>query len=892
MRTSTLLFIACLTGFAVQAQKKPGNPPAVMATDTAKKPVPAAATGPKPYHEVITPAAITQKGLFTVHFLKDRYYFEIPDSLLGRDILIVNRISKAAAEDRNQMMGYAGDEISDNVVRWERGTTNKLFLKVISYGERSKDSSETGMYRSVLNSSVQPIVASFDVKAYGAGGSGNGGANGGSGNVGGDGGSGNGGANGGSGSTVIDVTDYLNTDNEVFYFHPWIKSTLKLGAQLNDRSYISSIRAFPMNVEIKSVKTYSKAAAGAALPGFTALPPSGIPLTYELNSSIVLLPAVPMKARYADARVGYFSANYVDFDADNQRVKRLGVITRWRLEPKPEDREKYLRGELVEPAKPIVFYIDPATPSQWVPYLIQGVNDWNKAFEQAGFKNAITAMRAPADSTWSIDDARHNVIVYKPSEIPNASGPHVHDPRSGEIIETHVNWYHNVMQLVHDWYMLQAGAVDPRARKMHFDDSLMGQLIRFVLSHEIGHTLGLRHNFGSSSTVPVEKLRDKAWVEAHGHTPSIMDYARFNYVAQPEDHIGPAGLFPRIGDYDKWAIQWGYKWMPQFADAAAEAAALNRLIIDSVGHNKRLWFGTEQDYFDPRSQNEDLGDDGVVASNYGIKNLQRILPNLLEWTREPNEGYENATSMYVQLIKQYNQYMAHVAKIVGGSYSTPKSVEESGPVYEVVPYEKQKAAVAFFNKQLFKTPSWLINADLIGRTNVDLVSYIKGAQDKVLHRILGPEIVYKLVEDEAVADGAAAAGGASTAAGGAKKVYTATELMSDLRKDIWSELDTHAPIDMYRRNLQKRHVAHLANLLWTSNIISLTQLGGVVFGMLVPAPAQSDVGSLARASLVQLREDIRKALPMATGLSKYHLQDMVARINEALAPVQQVKQAL
>jgi len=586
-----------------------------------------------------------------------------------------------------------------------------------------------------------------------------------------------------------------------------------------------------------------------------------------------------MKARYADARVGYFSANYVDFDADREGVKKLGVITRWRLEPRDEDIERYKRGELVEPKKPIVFYIDPATPKQWVPFLIQGVDDWQKAFEQAGFKNAIYALEAPKDSTWSIDDARHNVIVYKPADVANASGPHVHDPRSGEIIETHVNWYHNVMRLVHDWYMIQAGAVDPRARKMEFDDSLMGQLIRFVSSHEIGHTLGLRHNFGSSSTVPVEKLRDKAWVEAHGHTPSIMDYARFNYVAQPEDSISEKGLFPRIGDYDRWAIEWGYKWLPQYAGADAEKSFLNKWIIDSVDHNHRLWFGTEQDYYDPRSQNEDLGDDGVVASNYGIKNLQRILPHLQQWTRVPDEGYDDARSLYVQLIGQYEQYMAHVAKIIAGSYSTPKAVEEPGPVYQPVPYEKQKAAMAFFNKQLFTTPSWLIDTALVSRTNIDMISYIKVAQDKVLKRILGPEIVYKLLVDEAMYGGSG------------KKLYTADDLMTDLRKDIWTELDTHKPIDLYRRNLQKRHIANLSELLWNSNILSLTQLGGAIFAMMIAAPTQSDVGSLARASLVQLRDDIRKALPAATGATKYHLQDMVTRITELLQPVQQVTQA-
>ena len=904
----TILCAFFITGMDVRviAQKKEAPRP-VMAADTSKKTAAVPSTGPKPYREVITAGARIQRGLFNVDFLKDHYYFEIPDSLMGRDILIVNRIAKSAAEDRAQMMGYAGDEIGNNVIRFEKGPSNRVFLKSVSFGERSQDSSETGMYRSVLNSSLQPIVAAFDIKAFASGGDGGGGDVDGSvpggvgaGSAAGRAASGSVAGVGHDGAVVIDVTDYLNSDNEIFYFQPRAKSALSVGGQLNDRSYINRIRSYPMNIEIETVKTYSKVAGTSPIPGLAALPASGIPLTFELNSSMVLLPAVPMKARYADARVGYFSANYIDFDANPQGVKRQGVITRWRMEPKEEDIEKYKRGELVEPQKPIVYYIDPATPKQWVPFLIQGVNDWQKAFEQAGFKNAIIAREAPADSNWSIDDARHNVIVYKPSDIANASGPNIHDPRSGEIMETHVNWYHNVMRLVHDWYMVQAGAVDPRARTMKFDDSLMGQLIRFVSSHEIGHTLGLLHNFGSSSTVPVEKLRDKAWVETNGHTPSIMDYARFNYVAQPEDHISEKGLFPRIGDYDRWAVEWGYKWMPQYATAAAEAPFLNKLIIDSVGRNKRLWFGTEADYYDPRSQNEDLGDDAVLASSYGIKNLQRILPNLLEWTREPNEGYGNALSLYAQLVGQFNQYMAHVAKLIGGSYSTPKSVEEPGAVYEPVPYEKQKAAMNFFSRYLFTTPSWLINEPLISRTNIDMVSYVKGAQDRVLHRILGPEIVYKLVSEQAMWGGDAAAGAGTPAmaavsgkagAGPAKKLYTATDLFDDLRKDIWSELYTHKPIDLYRRNLQKRHIVYLSGLLAENNIIYITSLGGSLFGMIIPAPSQSDVGSLARAGLVQLREDIRKAIPQATGLSRVHLEDMVARITEGLNPVQSTKQA-
>ena len=371
---------------------------------------------------------------------------------------------------------------------------------------------------------------------------------------------------------------------------------------------------------------------------------------------MVLLPKVPMKPRYFDPRVGYFATGYTDFDANPQGIEEIRMITRWRLEPKPEDVEKYKRGELVEPQKQIVYYIDPATPRKWVPYLIQGVNDWNVAFEKAGFKNAITAKVAPVnDPTWSLEDASHSAIVYKPSDVANASGPHVHDPRSGEILESHINWYHNVMNLVRDWYFIQTAAVDPEARTLRFPDSLMGQLIRFVSSHEVGHTLGLRHNWGSSSTVPVENLRNKAWVEANGHTPSIMDYARFNYVAQPEDNISEKGLFPRIGDYDKWAIEWGYKWMPDANTPEDEVPILNKMTMEKL-KDKRYWFGTETDQDDPRGQNEDLGDNAMKASAYGIKNLQRILVKLPEWTKEANKDYSSLNEMYQQLVAVWQIY--------------------------------------------------------------------------------------------------------------------------------------------------------------------------------------------------------------------------------------------
>jgi hypothetical protein len=540
--------------------------------------------------------------LFWVHKVEDKYYFEIPDAMIGRDILVVSILSKAPADG----VSYAGDAINQKTIRFDKGPKDKIFLKVMSFLETSKDSTE-GMYKNVLNNNLQAIASAFDVKAYSKDSTG----------------------------SVIDVTDYISGDNDVFFFSANSKRSLRLtGPSQADKSYIVGLKSFPTNIEIITVKSYTSTPAatgdGTDFPGAVA---TGRPLTFELNTSLVVLPKTPMQQRYFDDRVGYFTTQTItDYDLNPQGVDKYRYIARYRLEPKDADIEKYKRGELVEPKKQIVYYIDPTTPKKWVPYLIAGIDDWQIAFESAGFKNAIVGKVAPTyeqDSTFSLEDARHSAVIYKPSDVANASGPNIHDPRSGEIMESHVNWYHNIMSLVHDWYMVQTAAVDPAARKMEFDDTLMGELIRSVISHEIGHTLGLRHNFGSSSTTPVEKLRDKAWVEANGHTASIMDYARFNYVAQPEDNISQIGLFPRIGDYDKWAIEWGYRWFPQAKTSDAEVTLLNKWTIEKIESNKRLWWGDgESGRGDPRSQTEDLGDNSMKASSYGIKNLKRIITNL------------------------------------------------------------------------------------------------------------------------------------------------------------------------------------------------------------------------------------------------------------------------
>lgn len=798
------------------------------------------ATGPKPYNQVITAKAKTDNGLFKVHEVEGRYFFEIADSIINREILAVNRISKAAAGNRASMMGYGGDHIGDNVISFEKGPANKIYLKSISFRERSNDTTEHGMFKSVMSSNIQPLVASFDIKAFAKD------------------------SVSGVKGVVIDVTDYMNGDNDIFFFDAGAKKSLSLTGLLADRSYIKEIKAYPLNIEIRTLKTYMKAPAPG--PGQMGGGPSATPATYELNSSMVLLPAKQMKPRFYDARVGYFATGYVDFDANPHGVKNQSLITRWRLEPKPEDVEKYKRGELVEPKKQIVYYIDPATPKKWVPYLIQGVNDWQVAFEKAGFKNAIVAKEAPKDPSWNIDDARHSVIVYKPSDIPNASGPHVHDPRTGEIIESHINWYHNIMLLLRNWYFIQASAIDPEARKMKFDDKLMGELIRFVSSHEVGHTLGLRHNFGSSATVPVEKLRDKQWVEKNGHTPSIMDYARFNYVAQPEDNVSTKGIFPRIGDYDKWAIEWGYKWLPEFNAPADEATYSNQTIIKRVSADKRLTFGTESDPNDPRNQSEDIGDNAMLASAYGIKNLKRVLPNILNWSKEPNESYENAKTLYTEVVGQWGRYMGHVVKNVGGIYTSPKTVEEKGGMFEHVPFAKQKEAMTFLNAQLFTTPTWLINKELIERTGLNPVDVFQGTQKNVLSRLLNPGTMTKLINGEAL-NGA--------------KAYTVSNLFGDLKTGIWSELSSHKSIDVYRRNLQKAYVDNMTRLV-KAPVASASPQG--MPGMRLMDPTGSDVSSISRAHLTTLAKDIRAAIPAATGMSKYHLQDLLVRINSALDP--------
>lgn len=797
-------------------------------TEVKAAPVKQNINGLKPYAQVITPKAKSSFGFLTVHKVDNNYFFEIPDSMLNRDILIVNRISKAPTSRQKSRVGYPGDILGSKVIRFENKDNKRILVREYSYRERSEN--KDGMFQSVRNSNTQPIVANFGIETIKK--------------------------DSLTRNYVINVSVFLQKENPLFSFDADSKEYIGLLNMVGEGTYIDTLKAFPKNIEISTTVTY-QSKKGMSNVGFLETGSPRIPLTYELNSSMVLLPEVPMKARLFDPRVGYFTVGYTDFDSNPQGIEYKKLITRWRLEPK--DEAAYLRGELVEPKKPITIYIDPATPKKWVPYLIQGVNDWQVAFEKAGFKNAIYALEAPTDDpSWSLEDARHSAIVYKPSDIPNASGPHINDPRTGEILETHINWYHNVMSLLRDWYMIQAGTIDEAARKMQLDDELMGQLIRFVSSHEVGHTLGLRHNFGSSHTVPVEKLRDKVWVEANGHTPSIMDYARFNYVAQPEDGITRAGIFPRIGIYDKWSIEWGYRWLPQFQTPEDEVAFSNQSIIEKLKTDVRYTFGTESDPNDPRNQSEDLGDDSMLASLYGIKNLKRIVPQILTWSYEPNKSYAGAGEIYSGVVSQFNRYLGHVTKNVAGIYSNSITVEQTDEIArEFVPANIQKRAIAFLNEQLFTTPEWLIDRQLMEKAKILPVNVICSLQSGVLARLINKNTLDKMSENEIL---------------NGKKAYTSAQMFNDLKKVIWSNLGQS---DIYKRNMQKAYVENLINLLDKKGNADKNASG--------KRPAYSEAPAIAHGQLTELKRLATSAASMTSGTAKGHYQNLITLIDTALS---------
>lgn len=763
----------------------------------------------KTYADFITDKAVTDSGLFIVHKVDEKYYFELPMDMLEKEILVVSRISGYV---NNLSFGGAGMRSRpQQVIRWQLKDKN-ILLRSVSYN--SVASFDKPIYQSVRNNNFEPVIMSFGLAAF----------------------------NTDSTAVLFEVNALFTTDVEMIgAISDSQRKRFSIKGLDGKRSFVNYMKAFPENVEVRHVLTYR----GDKLPDNQVTGSMSV----EMNQSFILLPEEPMQPRFYDARAGYFSIQQTDYGLDEQKAAKRRYITRWRLVPK--DIEAYKRGELVEPAKPIVYYIDPATPEEWRPYIKQGVEDWQSAFEKAGFKNAILARDPPSpeeDPDWSPEDVRYSVIRYVATEIQNAMGPHVHDPRTGEILESDIIWYHNVMNLLRNWFFIQTAAVNPEAQSVKFRKEIMGQLIRFVSAHEVGHTLGLPHNMGSSAAYPVDSLRKAGFVQRMGVAPSIMDYARFNYVAQPEDE--GAGLYPRIGIYDDWSIIYGYKYIPEAASAEAEEPILNSWIKERAG-DPLYRFGQQQfQVVDPSAQTEDIGSDAVEASTLGIANLKRITGKLIDWTSEEGKDYSELEELYGQVIGQLRRYTGHVANNVGGVYEYDKTADEEGAVYTHAPRGRQAAAVGFINQQIFRTPEWLIRPEILNRIQASgAMERIRGLQEYALGLLFDAGRLGRMADNEAV-NGAAA--------------YGLRNLFDDTRLSIFEEVYKGQPASTYRRNLQRAYISRMGELMRLAD----------------EKYARTDARALARGTLGELKNDIRKIVKRQKDITaRRHLEDLLALID-------------
>ena len=820
-----LLLVAFVFGFSTETAAQFWKKKKKETPKTAAKPKPKKGNI-QPYNKVVTKEHKTDEGLFKVHTKDDNYLFEIPDSLLKREMLMVTRIAKTASN-----IGFGGGKTNTQVLRWEKKNKN-ILLRVVSHDVVAD--TILPVHEAVVNSNLEPILFSFPIKAFSKD----------------------------STATVIDATSLFSTDIKPLGFPSFYRKKYQATRMDKTRSYIERVSSYPRNIEVRHVKTYlaNKAPSNSAVGS----------ITLEMSNSMVLLPKVPMKRRYFDERVGWFARGQTDYGLEAQKSKTVTYLDRYRLEVKEEDIEKFKRGELVEPKKQIVYYVDRATPEEWVPYIIQGVNDWQVAFEAAGFKNAIVGKRAPTkeeDPEYSPEDVRYSVIRYLASPIPNANGPHVSDPRSGEILESDINWYHNVMTLLHNWFFIQTAAINPDARGNEFKTEVMGRLIRFVSSHELGHTLGLPHNMGSSVAYPVDSLRSATFTKKYGTAPSIMDYARFNYIAQPGDE--DVALMPNIGVYDKYAIAWGYRPILN-KTAKEEKPILDAWILKHAG-DPMYRFGHQQagGVVDPSSQTEDLGDDAMKASMYGIKNLKRILPRLEEWTSEKGKNYDELSTMYGQLLSQFNRYMGHVSANIGGVYEYYKTSDQEGAVYTHVDKSKQREALQFVIDELFKTPTWMLDENIFSKTEFSgSIERVRGLQARTLTNILDAGRMARMIENETL--------------NGSSKAYTLVTMMNDLRKGVWNEVYSGRSIDTYRRNLQRAHLDRLNYLLNEAKNQRGTNRG--YFKQSGITINQSDVKSVVRGELKRLQKDVKRAMNSGNTLRRYHLQDVVDRIDMILEP--------
>ena len=831
-RFATILTaLAAATSMSAQQPTPPpgGRPAGAPAGDSTARP--GLPIGPRPYNRVITAEAKTKRGFIVLHRVGDRLYFELPSAALDRDLLAVGRFTRAGAFDPQAPGGggfgeYAGDQFVDRTLRFER-SGNRVLLRSPSFAITAD--STLSVYRAVQGSNYAPIVAAFNAEAFGA-----------------------------DSAAVIDVTRLFTTSiPELAAIRGTIDAT---------RSFVERVAAFPENVEVEATQTGTPTPAPGG-PGGGAAALGGAPrpaVSVLAHWSIVKLPEKPMMARRFDERVGFFSHRTVDFGSE-QRAAPRAWIAKYRLEC--SDRKA---GDLCYPRKPITYYVDPATPEQWKPWVRRAITSWQVAFESAGFKEGIVAAEVPADDPeWSSEDIRHTMIRWLPSTVENAVGPHVSDPRTGEILNGSVRMFQNVLKLQQAWYFTQASQLDARARNFPMPDSLMGRLLEFVVAHEIGHTLGLQHDQIGSSTYPADSVRSPSWVHKMGHSPSIMDYSRFNYVAQPEDKIALEDIIPRVGVYDKWVIGWGYRPIPGANSTEAERSTLDQWAREQ---DTTPWyrFSANNAFGGFGTQSEAVGDaDPVKSTRLGYKNIERVIGYVAAAATKPGEDNSELRETYDRTVGQWATEAGHVTTVIAGGTVQYKSGSQTGAVYVPLSRARQAEAIAFLNEHVFATPTYLIRPEIANRIEAGgMVTRINGAQGRILAAVLDDERLNRLVEIESRGGDA----------------YPLSSMLEELRKGVWSELSAgRVVMDAYRRGLQNAHLAAVDRKL--NGAPTPVNPLFAQFGITPPRPLSDDAKSQLRGDLTALRVSIRSALAKAGDTAtRNHLAAADARIGKTLDP--------